>query len=296
MPVLPRLRVVGSEIDPVVWGHYLTGFVKQLASLEFVYNSDEFQLFLRGPEDFEKVVRKLSFEFKDVSMAYQNIFHRYLGVVYNEGVEGKLFEFETYLNGVESNLKRIKLHLKGACTSYRAFSDSFVDLLIMLGDADEERTNEGRGPEQFQGPPFYLIYDWVQQESDDLAAVLEVLQNRQILAEAARKAEDKHENDSQQLARVQGGRLSLSYLFARRKQEFLSSLETSIRELHEDAEHLRVLLRLVSIRIYKEELPAYVTRKRWRYQELMKRFAESSLREFKGLMDFIQFRFNDCLI
>ena len=261
--------------------------------MEYIYNSDEFQLFLRGPDDFDQVYQELKISYKDISVVYQTLFHHYSQKEADESIEEEILKFFAFMKDSLKNLELIKKHVKGVMNSHQAFENNLLQLLNMLECVDDEIMSHHK---KIEVKGYLAIYEWVKTEINGIKAMMEVVKQKQDLEALQGKLEGKVKTDTAQLQKIQEGKFSFARMFNRNKEELPKQLEEQISRNSEDIMHLKQICNVVTNKLYQDEIPKYTSMKHQRYQKMIQVFADSSIRDFKSLIDFIQFKFNDQLI
>lgn len=270
----------------------LEEFVVKSASIDYIFNSDVFKIFIRGPENFKGNTASY------VEVSVQNILGRYIQhfpqfaeVEVTSNTELDIENARKFVKEMSEFLDNFSLRIKFVGAYYGSFIEGFSTLCKEVQDYDSKFLADFREQKR-QGVnvelkntfvnPFDVLLDWVRVEQLDHTAMLETLNVVFDLKNRLNVASSKLASERLNLMKAQAGRKSISQFFSKKSQkDQVNYLEGGIKIIETQIHDYSVLLQIVTARLAMCEIPRFKTAKASKYDLVVKTYASVSSEEFE---------------
>lgn len=257
-----------------------------------MYESEEFQLFIRGPLEFHKKVDDLQkLSYSEILKVYVTIFKEYSSCDYSETYENIIDDAINYFTIGEEALDRFEQICKTNVDYFHSFETSHAQLIRGINDVTKFfSVNYGNQPldlvprESFSNP-FFVLLDWIRWEVIDLAAINQAVKGKKELEKLIVKNETKLDAEKTQFQKLQMGKKSLSQILSTKsKEQNMKKLQDNTVHLQSEIEALLEINKIISFRLAVLEIPKFKKQKSKKYELILRSFAASSIQEFENII------------
>ena len=267
--------------------HLLHSFCLAVANLDFLYASEEFQLFIRGRDAFEKeAVRLPAPQLAQTRQAYQVLFESEP----DSTETATLTDFELRLTETIAQAKYLKVKLKSLVQYHKGLEAAHHHL------AEGVRTFEASVYSQYaESPsyrvvktavsdaasPFQMLKSWAAWEYVETTSMLEGIQARNLLISQREKAERRRADLKKRISKRQQGKRSF---FSFGKKRPIEELEADLQALEREIADLAVICTLSERWLLKHQIPLFKAQRAAAYQSAVKGFTGEMLRDADFLL------------
>jgi hypothetical protein len=275
----------------------LEEFLKKTVAIQFLYQSDEFQLFIRNQEDFEKASSKLKRPtIYATAINYCSMFFEYSVSTSIEMEQDIAFHYNLFTK----TLRQLELHrtkVEAAVETYRKFKADFTQLFEELKDFEGACVNECGLDFQQLVPsvrktavnPYKLVKKWLKAEILDVQAILECIDSIETFKALRAKAQLKLAEDRNTLQKLQTGKRTFGSFFSTKsKPTLITEHENSIRAAQEELHDIETLLRIITCRLSSHEIPHFKDLKSMKFEMIVYGFATSAVKEYDDIAELCQ--------
>ncbi|CAG9323592.1 unnamed protein product [Blepharisma stoltei] len=292
IPPVPHKKNLGTT-QPEFIEHrkkLLNWFLAKISSMSYLYESPEFQEFIRGNSEYRKVEWKKS-SYDEISQKCQKIFKEFSSGEYNENHEAIIEEANNYFKSGKNILERFEQICKANTDYFYYFGASFSQLFSGFVEVGGFYTEAyGSHPlhihvKEKPANPFTMLLDWVRWEIIDLEAIMEAISRVKDLEKTKIKSQGKLQSELVQYQKLQAGRKSISQILSiKSKEQNLKNLQGSTINLEAEIDALSVLQKICTSRFVSVDLPAFKKQKSKKYELILRSFTKSSVSEFQQII------------
>ena len=193
----------------------LEKFLIKVTSIPYIYNSNEFQTFIRGPADFIKISKDFKgSSYEQIAEKYQQIFgdcsHKEDPEDVNNQLEDSLRFFKLSLE----NLEKFEHTCKSIVINYENYAKGTSHLLYSVKDINTLYTQKYNCREinltvrEECTNPYQILLDWNEVEMLDLKSIILALSKKMELVKTRVRATEKVEEEKRNLLKAQSGKKS----------------------------------------------------------------------------------------
>jgi sorting nexin-1/2 len=267
-------------------------FLKEVARFEYLYSSEAFQSFVRGPLDYLKPANDLKVvNFIQIGQKLLKIFPDSSSLQITQEIESQLEDASQYFKTGLDALEKFEIVCKSNLENFSNLHDEVKNLMVGLKDvslfyADKyggikiETTNR-----ELNSNPYEELLYWIRTDILDFRAIIESIIKRQDHIKIKVKVEEKLEEEKSKLSKIQSGKKSLGQMFSKKtKEDHISEAESGIKHYEEEIESINLILSIVTKRLLNELIPEFKETKTKRFETIMRHFTEISIKEFNGFV------------
>ncbi|CAG9310068.1 unnamed protein product [Blepharisma stoltei] len=294
IPPVPRKQHLGTTQPQFIEQRkkLLNLFLSKISSMSFLYESDEFQLFIRGPSEFNKKVNELKKPtYDEISRNYQRIFKNFSSCDYNENYERIIDEANEYFKAGKCVLDKFEQICKVNTDYFHSFEASHAQLFNGINEVNTFYSQTYGNPDLQVNPrekfknPFIVLLDWARWEIIDIEAMIEAVGWKKELEKIKAKTEAKLESDRIQYQKLQLGKKSLSQILSTKsKEKNMKILQDNTINLEAEIEALVIIIKIVTARLASLEIPTFKQSKSKKYELILRSFANTSIAEFEQII------------
>ncbi|CAG9328168.1 unnamed protein product [Blepharisma stoltei] len=297
IPPVPPKQLIGNLSSKFIEARrkQLEYFLQTTSAINFIYVTEEFQLFIRNQTEFERASDSFRISNREISQTYQNLFMDFTRSQVTLEMKRKLDDYDEFFKNSHNVLSTFKKSVKSVGIQFHVFQSQFCDLNTKLKELEKGYIKELREYENVLyvpiekrslENPFLELYDWAKQEAQDIKSILEALASRTGIEAQKLKAEKRMEKESKSLKKIQQGKSTFTQIFSSTtKTEQLASAEVQIKDIEDEIKDLETILRIIMIRLCEYELPIFKANKIKTYERMMKKYAELTVSGFKIITD-----------
>lgn len=261
--------------------------MKKISNLEYIYQSNEFQAFIRDSCDYKALVK--TFDHMEMTTA-ENIvktFPRFLRDEIPENIDERFTEADAIFKVALQALIEFQDQCRLCVESFDSFE---VDLIAFIAEFREigtvftAKTSDAGNRESFFNP-YVILLDWVFAEILDIESLIEAIEARHKYNLVVTSLENKLESHKKSLTKIQSGKKSFSQLFSKKSKEDIEQKTQSDIETLEKSIHIsKDCHKIMSLRLLNKEIPMFKTAKLETYKHIMKVFSTASIQELTILV------------
>ncbi|CAG9313209.1 unnamed protein product [Blepharisma stoltei] len=269
-------------------------FISRIASYTYLYESDEFQQFIRSPGAYRKLLLRKQ-PYLDISKKFNEIFRDYSNETRNEGNEKILNEGKTFFKiGIEA-LGKFESICKINVDYFESFEAQLTQLMHGINHLSkiyEEQfcsANLEISSREVYSNPFFVLLDWVRWEIIDLKAMIEAVDTKKEIDKYQLETEKKLEAEKTHILKLQTGKKLLSQIFSTNSREKNSQIiESHIDEMQKEVIALSKISSISAAKLANLDLPKFKQLKAQKYEVILRTFAGSSVSEFENMINQIK--------
>lgn len=263
-------------------------FLRQIIQINYIYDSEEFQQFIRGPEDYIKTLSTLKkHSLIEISQKYQSIF---TNIPTSELGENIIADSETYFKFTLSKLESFSNMCKKNQVHYELYNKYLSRTFACANKIQEKYQMYGKSYPAIPWReevinPFDAVFLWTQSEMLDFQGILDVINQRGEIIKAREKIEEKVENEHRNLVKTQSGKKSLSQKINKKSNsDCVAEAEKTLEEAKNELEYIKKLEEIVTTRLVGVYLQNFKQRKVEGFGMMMERFIDASVSEMDVLL------------
>jgi hypothetical protein len=273
----------------------LEEFMKSTAARSYMYQSDEFQLFVRGHEHFEKGIgQSKSPSYQEIASVYSTLFPEFSKPIPAEA-ETKLDNFMGFFKGLLSRLGEVKVQTKGTVTSYTAFARSYwmmCDTLQEFEGSCIAQYFQSNYQPIFKSPnketfinPFEVLQNLLKVEEQEVLSMIDALNVKKLYENIRRRLNSKLETDTKDLAKLTAGKKTISsFLSTKPKEAFISNLNGTVEHTKIEIQNVDQILVVMTVRLLELEMPTFLKNRAARYERAIRSFGRVTIREVEDII------------
>jgi len=287
IPPIPSKKIV-KNLDSGFVEDRLKGlefFCKNVSRIIFLHYSEEFQLFIRSASpDIEKQLNNIP-KLKPIELIekYSTTFSYLADKEINSKTVPKIFVFRMmYLTKLREKLSSFKktskkiakakkeyytqlgLFHEQVCVPYEKVVvcelNGKEDKFIFTKESDPDlpttiqKVMEGSNRRSFE-----TVYEYIRTKVREVDSLIEAIDQRDKYSSMKNKAQNKQKSETDDLQRVQAGKLTLSTLFSQKpKDQEISKITRNISVAAKEAEDLNTLHDMVTLILAYYTIPKFI--------------------------------------
>lgn len=264
---------------------YLSIFLHKCIKNPGILQSQDFQLFIKGPDNFSELSRPLIPDFRE-------IYARYALIYKNPGTQSDPEGIQKCLDGFKASIqeiKQLKKILKVLYSKYDAIKENDLVLNTKLNLIQEnyishlDDINVTNDFFRFSCDinPYEELLDWAIQENLSLKSMVEGIEKFFEVNKVSVAIANKINKKKNKIKEIQDGKSSLAYVFdARSDRDILVKENFSVNELENSVYCIDLLRNILSNQLLFNEIPNFNAEKRINYTRSLKEFCEKALKAF----------------
>ena len=283
VPGVPPKKVIVSVIQGAMQPaavesrrKLLDSFCLAIAQTGYLYASEEFQLFIRGRDTFEKETTRLPQpQLTQTRQVYQVLFESEP----DSTETASLSDFEHRLIDTIAQAKHLKVKLKSLVQYHKGLEAAHHQL------AEGVRTFEASVYSQYAetpnyrvvktavseaSSPFQVLRDWAAWEYVEVTSMLEGIQARNLLISQRDRADRRRIDLKKHISKRQKGKRSF---FSFRKKRTTEELEADLQTIEREIADLAVICTLSERWMLRHQIPLFKVQRAAAYQSAVKAFA-----------------------
>lgn len=313
IPSLPAKQSVGNMDKKFIEDRrrHLDKFCEKVSEISYLHYSQEYQIFLRGGSDFAKAIipcQKVNSD--DIISKYTVTFNHLSGKELNKKTVDKIVEFKTFLLKVNNLFENFKNIAKSMVAAKQKYYDSYGNFLNYIMPeyektavaeysgsetkfifADQNNLSLKESVERVKAmsarPSLEYYYEWVKQESREIIALIEAIDQRDRYETIKLKAQDRQKTETADLQNILAGKTSIKNFFSKKpKEEAASDLEKQIALTTKEIENLSLIHDMITLILAYDEIDQFKESKKQRYYWIIKMAALSEMENVKDIGNF----------
>lgn len=140
IPSVPPKRILGNLTYDFIESRrsLLERFLLRISKINYLYTSEEFQLFIRGTADFEGIIRNLKVTPRDISIIYQSLFCDFNDKKVTDEMLHKLLEYDSFFKNSLNSILNFKKNVKMIENQFEHFKSQFMLVNTKIKEVEAE--------------------------------------------------------------------------------------------------------------------------------------------------------------
>jgi hypothetical protein len=292
IPKLPKKKMMGNMSKDLIHKRkkLLDYFIGKVVSHIFVFKSEAFQLFIRGPADFVKTSRGVRcFNYEEILQSLQlNFSHTESFVVSNNNVDF----LNSFCDVLEESLKQVKkmkkLCKKAVLTFYR-YEGSLAALTTSLSSTCQYFHPNREPLILFQAKatnPYKVLLDWARREVVEIESVLESIEKKSYLESILAKSHARRLKQQQELESFQSGKKSLMQRLKKNDEETGKELEMQVASSDKEIQALQEIIRLATDLLVNFQLPSFRQKEAEKFERTIRCYSGVVIRDLHEFVEY----------
>lgn len=290
VPPIPPKQVIGNFASQFIESRrkMLNHFVSKISELSYLYHAEEFQQFIRGPEDYEKAA-SLKQSICSIEPKFTSNFEEFNQEEVSDQRIQTIAGFEKFAKSNFVSLKEFKETVKTVKLQYEQFRYLMNGFSKKFTEVESQYLNYFGTVNIFtplsaeaQENPFETLYEWIKFEIVDLKSMLQVVEHRYFLDNEKYKAECKVSEYNKRINKLQSGKSSIKQMLSTKsKEQNISSTEAKLAQKEKEIKAFSMVIRIALNRLGAYELPKFQEKKTKEYKTMMQQFSSLLQSEFQ---------------
>uniref|UniRef100_A0A7S3IA72 Uncharacterized protein n=1 Tax=Fabrea salina TaxID=342563 RepID=A0A7S3IA72_9CILI len=270
-------------------------FLTKVAGITHLYNSEEFQLFIRGPSDFRKASESLEKDnVVEASRRFQNHFAEFAMYPNNDYWKIEFEECLTFFRSGRDLMQKFEVVVKKNFDYFDSFRKESTAIVHLVNNLSEYFSAFGIKevsitPKENFSNPYCVLLDWTRSEILDLLAIIEAIEKQYELEKHLSKSEEKLSKFNTKLEKAKTGKKTFSqYFSSKTKEQLVEEIGKAISREKEVISAYQNLIKIIKARLINLELPRFKQQKVDKLEMVMRTYISSSKTEFETLISQLQ--------
>ena len=267
-------------------------FLKNLTKNSYILISEEFQLFLRGPNNFHKssFVNKVP-NYVLIAQKYSKVFENYWSYKRGNDVEKEILNtaqfFETG-KGIIEVLEKAAGECQGLFREFEKKNGEIVEEIMELTKMYGKRELY-LNPSSTHNDPYSEIKTWCSNNLLEVKGISECVIRRSEIEKYKNSLLSKIQDERKNIEKRQLGKKKLvQYLNKKSNEYYISQSESNIQQYEETISSLDIILNISAAIYLQEEVPAFKQKKTNTLQIIIEIFEELGDKEITAFINQFQ--------
>ena len=277
IPNIPHKKTVGSTDKGIVdlRIEQINRFLKKLSSIDYLYNSDEMELFLQNSDNIPKTLDNIKEDsYQEILKKYSQVFTDYDDNFDTIVGKNEQDEFYKQLNAMYPKLRAFRAFILGEKERFNLFQKNSNILMNMLciyeRDVVKVCVNDDENKLVFFNQkndfnniisnaqkkvinPYDKLYDSFTEDYLDTEAMIEALESLKNLQEIYNKLTKNLTSINVQLNDLQAGKTNVKSLLSfKNKEELISKLMLDKEKLEKDIDNLGLIIKIATFNMQNQ--------------------------------------------
>ncbi|OMJ94503.1 hypothetical protein SteCoe_2275 [Stentor coeruleus] len=283
IPKLPKKKVVGNLDTDLIHKRkkLLDYFVGRVVSYGFLYKSEPFQLFIRGPADYIKgTVNLKSPSFVELQEKYKETFPEVGDFEMNQKFDDDMTNFYNTLEDCLRRVKSFKKSCKKSVLSFYRYEDSLTRLSGGVNQITHYFFPTRENTVDFikkATNAYKILLDWARRELLEIESLMDTIEKKLYLEQILVKCQTRLGVYQKGLENFQSGKKSLMQRLSKKTDEQkLKHLEGHVADSEKELVALQEVIRIATGRLIHYQIP--------RFKEKEAEKLECTIRSYSGLI------------
>lgn len=292
IPQIPPKQSIGNlDQDFIeIRRKLLEVFLKRIVRYSFIHQSEVFQHFLRGPQEFHKSIGN-----------YGKVSYSQLAQVYRTN----FFEFSNYL-AKEENQKQLEdanrkflaglfdlENFEGKCKMtvdyFGYYEKELLGLITDMKNVNKFYLADSREinilPRETKENPYETVLDWVRTEILDIRAIIEAIGKISECQNSKRKLEEKIDSERRSLLKLQMGKKGLLQMMSKKpKEHYIDRSSKEVSKIDEELQSLDKIINIITGKLLNHDIPSFKEGKAHIYEVTIKKVTIDSAQVLEYLI------------
>ena len=298
IPQLPKKKVVGNMDKDLIHKRkkLLDYFIGKVVSHYFLYKSEAFQLFIKGPADYNKCSRGLkTFSYEEILQSIsENLEHNPAFIVNSAHID-TIQNFSTSLEDCARRVKSFKKLCKKSVFSFYRSESSLNSLTTSLSTLCQYFYPNKESLKLFQiksTNPYKILLDWARREQVEIESFLESIEKKTYLESILARSHARRLKQQQELESFQSGKKSLMHRLTKKNDEETGKeLESNVASSDKEIQALQEIIRLATDILINYQIPTFQAKEAEKLESVIRCYAGVVVGEY---LEFVEY-FNSTL-
>ena len=267
VPNIPHKKKVGNKGKRIIGlrVEMINRFLKKLSKIDYLFNSEEMDLFLQNSSSVSKTLDGLKVEnYEDLLKKYSNAFQDYDENFDTKSGQEDQDKFLKKLDEIYPKIKHFRNLVLHAKERYKNEQENYLAVINMLSLYEKETINHfvndenklvffnmknielckniSNAHEQVINP-YDRLYDAITEDYLNTEAMKEALESLKDLQDTYNKLNKKYNNDNSYLNELQSGKTSVKSIFKNKEKEInklSNEKETKDKEINDLGQIIKI--------------------------------------------------------
>lgn len=263
-------------------------FLKSITKNSYLLISEEFQLFLRGPQNFHKAnIAQKAANFVQIGQKYSKIFEQYWSFKRDPDIEKEILNTADFFDKGRIAIEKVERcaeENQGIFISFEKKSDEIVHYIQEL-TKNYAKVELYLNPTEPVNDPYLELKTWCRNNILEVKGISECIHRRAEIEKYKNSLMNKVQDEKKSIANRQAGKKKLiQYLNKKSNEYYISQSEAVLQQLDEILAGIDIILNISAAIILKEEVPGFKQEKVNALRIIVEVFEEMSE---KGISAFI---------
>lgn len=267
----------------------LNDFINKIRDVSYIYNSEEFQVFIRVSADYKKNENKEK-PIIEIAEEYKNIFSEFLFMRStddgNKIIQEALQTFSGALGIFENFEKTCKVHVDNFCLFETGMNSLVGGILEIMDFYSETYALEKVETQQREGftNPYIILLNWARGQILDLQAVVDAVAKRNSIEKMKTIISEKYEKDLKILNKTRLGKKKILQIFSKKsKEDNVREQETLVQNLEIEIKAVELICTINTERLVQKDLPEFKRSKLQMHESMLRAYSQAMSSEFDQL-------------
>lgn len=276
IPNIPHKKKVGNKDKDFVGLRIemINRFCRKLSKIDYLFNSDEMELFLQNSSNVPKTLDGIKNEtYEELLKKYSSVFTDYDDNFDTQAGKDDQDKFYKQLSEVHPRIRDFRTLVLQAKERYKAEQDNYLAVINMLSLYEKETVNTYVNNEENKLVffnmknidlcknisnaqekvinPYDRLFDAITEDYLDIEAMQEAMRTLKDLQETYNKLTKSFTTTNIQLNELQAGKSNLKSLF-KGKEESISKLTMSKEKLEKDINNLGQVIKIATFNMQNQ--------------------------------------------
>jgi hypothetical protein len=270
IPNIPHKKKVGNKGKRIIGLRLkmINKFLKKLSKLEYLFNSEEMELFLQNTSSVSKTLEGIKLEnYEDLLKKYTLAFTEYDDNFDTTTGKEEQDKFLKKLTEIYPKVKYFRSLVYQAKEKYKADQDNYLAVINMLSVYEKENLNTFVNSEEDKLVffnmnnieiceniskiqeqvinPYDRLYDAITEDYLNTEAMIEGLETLKNLQDTYNKLQKNLNNTNTILTELQAGKSTVKTMFKKKEKE-MSKLSTEKEEIEKNISNLGEIIKIAT--------------------------------------------------
>lgn len=258
----------------------LEKFIQQCSGIKYIYNSKDFQTFIKSDSPFAAV----KYSLLEVCQIVQSEFPRHNDFEIKEEYSQKLELAVKNFNAGLDSLGAFKKIVSKTCAAMDSFQEGFIGLVVGTKQVAEvyKCKNFEVKPRLMFTNPYWCLQDWAASEVLDTEAMLEAINRLENYNTIFANLQRKLDEETKELNALKEGKKKLITIFKiKNHEEVLKEKEAELEAIEKDISAVTSIRKIFNNVMLEDDIYKFVSNKNHLYEKILKNFAFNTIDEYQ---------------
>lgn len=257
----------------------LLDFLNYISTIPFIYDSEEFQCFLKSPEPF---TLKFSFNIPDLSLTYQAIFHEYSRRALNDITLRSLSQEHDFFLSALQKIIDLRDKAEVLLEDFQKFHNLLAGVSNSLEKNEKLFITAPDSKDIFVHPDltgiknsFKVLFLWAESEVLQLESINEAICFVAKLEKLVENCENGIGECQKEVQKVENNQISIVKIFSfKSKDKFMQDKNMEIARKQNEVMNLEKFKTIVALRLVEKDIPWFKKDRIENFERIKKKYNE----------------------